>query len=106
VFSSFEKPGLRFRQCWWTPLIPVLGRQRQRISEFEANLIYNVNSRTEDGYTKKHCLEVNKINSHQTQQSSSKKQAAAIHSAHLETPRVSSVSLRSLRSTVKDCLLL
>jgi hypothetical protein len=32
---------------WWrTPLIPALGRQRQAISEFEANLVYKVSSRT------------------------------------------------------------
>jgi hypothetical protein len=28
------------------PLIPALGRQRQRISEFEASLVYRVSSRT------------------------------------------------------------
>jgi hypothetical protein len=32
---------------WWrTPLIPALGRQRQRISEFEASVFYRVSSRT------------------------------------------------------------
>ena len=28
------------------PLIPALGRQRRRISEFEASLVYRVSSRT------------------------------------------------------------
>jgi hypothetical protein len=32
---------------WWCmPLIPALGRQRQRISEFEASLVYRVSFRT------------------------------------------------------------
>jgi hypothetical protein len=31
---------------WFTPLIPAFGRQRLRISEFEASLVYNVSSRT------------------------------------------------------------
>jgi hypothetical protein len=35
-------------QAWWRmPLIPALGRQRQRISEFEASLVYRVSSRTD-----------------------------------------------------------
>ena len=33
-------------QWWCTPLIPALGRQRQRISESEASLVYKVISRT------------------------------------------------------------
>jgi hypothetical protein len=33
-------------QWWHTPLIPALVRQRQRISEFEASLIYRVSFRT------------------------------------------------------------
>ena len=36
--------GIDARQWWRTPLIPALGRQRQ-ISEFEASLVYMVNSR-------------------------------------------------------------
>ena len=36
------------------PLIPALGRQRQGdLCEFEANLVYKVNSRTDKGYTEK-----------------------------------------------------
>ena len=33
-------------QWWHTPLIPVLGRQRQWISEFKASLVYKVSSKT------------------------------------------------------------
>jgi hypothetical protein len=33
-------------QWWRTPLIPAPGRQRRRISEFEASLVYKVSSRT------------------------------------------------------------
>ena len=34
-------------RAWWCmPLIPALGRQRQRISEFKASLVYKVSSRT------------------------------------------------------------
>jgi hypothetical protein len=38
-------------QCWCTPLIPALRRQRQtgrgrQISEFKASLVYRVSSRT------------------------------------------------------------
>ena len=33
-------------QWWHTPLIPVLGRQRQWISEFKASLVYRVISQT------------------------------------------------------------
>jgi len=33
-------------QCWHTPLIPTLGRQRQvNLCEFKASLIYRMNSR-------------------------------------------------------------
>ncbi|EDL21508.1 mCG65838 [Mus musculus] len=36
------------RQWWRTPLIPALGRQRQRISEFEDSLVYKAHQpRTE-----------------------------------------------------------
>ena len=34
------------RQWWHMPLIPALGGRGRRISEFEANLVYRVNSRT------------------------------------------------------------
>jgi hypothetical protein len=34
-------------QAWWrTPLIPALGGRGRKISEFEASLVYRVNSRT------------------------------------------------------------
>jgi hypothetical protein len=33
-------------QWWRTPLIPALGRQRQRISEFKDSLVYRVSFRT------------------------------------------------------------
>jgi hypothetical protein len=46
---------------WWTPLIPALGRQRQRqrqadLCESEANLIYRVEFQDSWGYTEKSCL--------------------------------------------------
>jgi hypothetical protein len=50
-------------QWWRTPLIPALGRQGRRISEFEASLVYRVSSRSTDlqsEYTEKPCLEKNK----------------------------------------------
>jgi hypothetical protein len=34
-----------------------LGGRGRQISEFEANLVYNVSSRTTRGYTEKSCLE-------------------------------------------------
>ena len=34
------------RQCWHTSLIPALGGRGRWISEFEASLVYKVNSRT------------------------------------------------------------
>jgi hypothetical protein len=48
---TVDQASLEFRdlsRAWWrTPLIPALGRQKQaRISEFEASLVYRVNSRT------------------------------------------------------------
>jgi hypothetical protein len=37
-------------RAWWhTPLIPALGGRGRQISEFEANLVYRVSSRTAPG---------------------------------------------------------
>ncbi len=35
------------RWCWHTPLIPVLGRQREADPEFKASLAYRASSKTE-----------------------------------------------------------
>jgi hypothetical protein len=39
------KPKIASRAWWHTPLIPALRRQRRRISEFEASLVYRVSAR-------------------------------------------------------------
>jgi hypothetical protein len=47
-------------RAWWhTPLIPALGMQRRRISEFEANLVCS-EFQDSQGYTEKPCLKTNK----------------------------------------------
>jgi hypothetical protein len=55
------------------PLIPSLGR----ISEFEASLVYKVNSRTQDsqGYTEKPCLE----------KQTNKQKKITLHASHQKT---------------------
>jgi hypothetical protein len=44
--ENLKKKKGRAGAWWCTPLIPALGRQRQRISEFEASLVYRVSYRT------------------------------------------------------------
>jgi hypothetical protein len=45
--TSLRVRNTREAGRWWrTPLIPALGRQGRRISEFEASLVYKVSSRT------------------------------------------------------------
>ena len=48
-------------------LVPVLRRQRQRISDFKASLIYRVNSRIVRGHTEKPCLKKQKIHQRYTE---------------------------------------
>jgi hypothetical protein len=43
---SVRQKDKKTGQWWPKPLIPVLGRQRQEISDFEASLVYKVSSRT------------------------------------------------------------
>ena len=54
--GNFLKEGI---WAWWlTPLIPALGRQRQAdLYEFQASLVYTVNSRLHSVYIEKPCLE-------------------------------------------------
>jgi hypothetical protein len=44
--ECFFKKRLSGWVWWCTPLIPALRRQSRQISEFEASLVYRVNSRT------------------------------------------------------------
>jgi len=46
VYSANRKPLSKPGDEWHRLLIPVLGRQRQATSEFEASLVYRVSSRT------------------------------------------------------------
>jgi hypothetical protein len=52
--QSMIQESPRSRAWWRMPLIPALGRQDRRISEFEASLVYKVSSRTARA---KPCLE-------------------------------------------------
>jgi hypothetical protein len=55
-----------------TTLIPALGGRGRRISEFEANLVYKVSSRTARATKKKTCLE--KQNKNKNKQTNKTKQ--------------------------------
>lgn len=49
-------PSVQQLGWWCTPLISAPGRQRQVISESEANLVYKMNFNTAQEYTEKSCL--------------------------------------------------
>ena len=44
---------MRSGQWWCTPLVPVLGRQRQVDLELEASLVYRVSARTAKAVTQR-----------------------------------------------------
>jgi hypothetical protein len=60
-------------RAWWRmPLIPALGRQSRRISEFEASLIYKVSSRAA------RAIQRNPVSKNQKKKQTNKKKQAGV----------------------------